>query len=537
MALHLAAFLVLVVAFLCYRYMLYPAFLSPLAKIPTAHPIASVLPVWLWWTGRNNRQAGSLLAAHQRKGPVVRVEPNHVHVASLDGVRVVFNVGCFPRSNWYLAFRNYNGTPNLVTVLEPNAHAARRRVLAPVFSKSYIIRSADFHKLSHVVLFDRLLPVFDEAAESGHGVDVFEMAFALSVEFMSAYQYGIGNSTDIIRKGTERERKAYLETSRTKVLELKGYKEAAKVLEDHNLDMCTKAEDFLRSTKEKESNIHDESASTYPVEYARLTDYKAEGPKPRQETIHHAASEMLDNLEAARIGIGGVLTYILHELTTHPAILSDLRRELTAVGPLLSHPPARDGAISAAMLRKLDSLPLLDAVITETLRLRNPVLTPARRVVPHGGAVVDGFFLPAGTEISVSTHTLHMNPDVFPEPRKWLPSRWIGLPSDKAAAGAGDQGEAEKGRALNDPRRWLWSFISGSTMCVGNNFVMMGKSTVPVQRADANVVAVLKLVVAGIYTNYTTSIIDDEGIEQLDRLAATPAGEKLILGFSRLPKA
>ena len=47
----------------------------------------------------------------------------------------------------------------------------------------------------------------------------------------------------------------------------------------------------------------------------------------------------------------------------------------------------------------------------------------------------------------------------------------------------------------------------------------------------------MKVVVAAIYTNYTTYVIDDEGIEQMDTMVARPAGEKLILGFNLLPKA
>lgn len=46
----------------------------------------------------------------------------------------------------------------------------------------------------------------------------------------------------------------------------------------------------------------------------------------------------------------------------------------------------------------------------------------------------------------------------------------------------------------------------------------------------------MKLVVAAIYTNYTTYVIDDEGIEQLDSMVARPTGEKLILGFNRLQR-
>ena len=44
----------------------------------------------------------------------------------------------------------------------------------------------------------------------------------------------------------------------------------------------------------------------------------------------------------------------------------------------------------------------------------------------------------------------------------------------------------------------------------------------------------LKLLAAAVYTNYTTSIIDDKGIEQEDGYLAGPVGNKLVLGFQRV---
>ena len=43
----------------------------------------------------------------------------------------------------------------------------------------------------------------------------------------------------------------------------------------------------------------------------------------------------------------------------------------------------------------------------------------------------------------------------------------------------------------------------------------------------------LKFAAAAIYSNYTTTIIDDEDIEQLDGYISGPKGEKLILQFER----
>jgi cytochrome P450 len=483
MALHSALLVAFVLVFICYRYVLYPAFLSPLSKIPSSHPTASILPVWFWWKERTNCQARSLFDAHQRKGPVMRVEPNHVSVASLDGLRVIFHAGKFDRTDWVLQLRNYNGTPNLVSMLDSKHHATRRRIVSQVYSKSYILSSVDFQRLSQILLFDQLLPVFDEAAKTGWGVDVFELGYAIAVEFTIAYLLGTSNCLDIVRKGKEHERRMYLAAGKIKVLKLKGFKEAAKQLEDHGLDMCRKAEAFLILTKENKSKIDDqnkESASTYPVVYAQLRDSipEKEGSKTPQETLHLVASELLDNMEAGRIAIGGALTYILHELTLRPALQSDLREELMTLEPPLIYPPGPN-RISTTTLRKLDSLPLLNAVILETLRVRIPVLLPIRRLVPQGGAVINGFFLPAGTVVSSSAYTLHMNKDAFPEPTKWIPQRWLDLPdaaAEQIPGAGGDHGEMEKGRLPNDPRRWFWAFISGSKMCTGNNFALMGKS-------------------------------------------------------------
>ena len=46
---------------------------------------------------------------------------------------------------------------------------------------------------------------------------------------------------------------------------------------------------------------------------------------------------------------------------------------------------------------------------------------------------------------------------------------------------------------------------------------------------------VIKLLLAAIYINYTTTIIDDEGIEHIDHMIAAPVGDKLIVSFSRAP--
>ncbi|KAL8703388.1 MAG: hypothetical protein Q9201_003417, partial [Fulgogasparrea decipioides] len=99
-------------------------------------------------------------------------------------------------------------------------------------------------------------------------------------------------------------------------------------------------------------------------------------------------------------------------------------------------------------------------------------------------------------------YTLHRNPRVFPSPLSWNPSRWL------------DASEAHK----TEIGRWFWAFGSGGRMCVGSNFAMQE----------------MKLIVAAVYSNFRTRIVDDGGIEQMDAYTAGPRGNKLVLAFERV---
>lgn len=74
-------------------------------------------------------------------------------------------------------------------------------------------------------------------------------------------------------------------------------------------------------------------------------------------------------------------------------------------------------------------------------------------------------------------------------------------------------------------------------MCLGSNFAIQGMFDIQLKLTlivRLMVDTALKLVIATIYTNYTTEIVDDEGIEQTDTFVAGPVGEKLILRFTRV---
>lgn len=475
----------LLLGYILYRDILHPALISPLSKLPAAHPTSHFASTWIWWRRRTGRESRSISAAHQRRGPIVRLGPNEVSIASLEGLHKVY-FGGFTRTEWVLALRNYDGTPNLVTMFDPRTHATRRRMLSNLFSKSYLLGSADFAGLSQAIIFGRLLPIIDEAAREGSGVDVFEISCAVAAEMMSAYQVGLENSFDFTSPGREAARKRHIENGRRKLRNLKGSKQAAKELEDECFETCLKADEFLRSAGEHKvdgiagkavedpaqegSTLH---TTTRPVIFARLsTSIPAkEGVKVPAETLRLVASELLDNIEAARVGIGITVTYAMYQLSQRPDLQSKLRGELTALampGMYSFH-----GLLSKPVLHQIDGIALLDAVVMETLRVHSSAPGPQYRAVPEGGMVIDGHFIPAGVSISTSPYCLHRHAGAYPDADEWKLERWMTgrNAKDEQYLDATDGGEEAQ---EDDPRRWFWAFGRGGRMCLGSNFSLLG---------------------------------------------------------------
>ena len=56
------------------------------------------------------------------------------------------------------------------------------------------------------------------------------------------------------------------------------------------------------------------------------------------------------------------------------------------------------------------------------------------RVVPHGGANIDGYFLSEGTVVGVNAWVLHKNETIFgADTDAFRPERWLEVPEDKVS--------------------------------------------------------------------------------------------------------
>lgn len=99
------------------------------------------------------------------------------------------------------------------------------------------------------------------------------------------------------------------------------------------------------------------------------------------------------------------LTYLVWAVLKRPDLQARLEAELAGVD---------DGFDDAA----LEELPLLNAVIDETLRLYGAAPGNLPRSVPPSGATLGGFFVPGGVVVETQAYTLHRHPSVYPNPQK-----------------------------------------------------------------------------------------------------------------------
>jgi Cytochrome P450 len=408
----------------------------------------------------------------------------------------------------------------MFSTVEHGPHSAKKRLMSNIYSKSYLQGSAQVHENSLILLRDRFLPFIQEASMAKNAVDVHDMNNGFTMDFMSAYQFGLACSTKLSIDPSAKQRCLQQYHSRKEYefhaqeiprlmagckwlgipLVPKEIEDANDFIEDMGMKMCDSANAYLDDLP---------SPGAEPVVYKQFKNglakqwQKLDGQASRLETEPQrleVASEMLDHLSAGHETSAIALTYLYYEMSRRLDLQERLRQELLTLSPQIIWQPT--AALELPSPKSVDALPLLHAIIMETLRLHAPIPGLEPRITPAGGCTLAGYAIPAQVRVSAMPYALHRNGHVFPDPESWKPERWL------------NASETE----MKEMLRWFWAFGSGGRMCIGSNLAMQE----------------IKLIVTAIYTNWRTMIVDDEGIEEIDAYTTRPRSNRLILRFKHL---
>jgi cytochrome P450 len=77
-------------------------------------------------------------------------------------------------------------------------------------------------------------------------------------------------------------------------------------------------------------------------------------------------------------------------------------------------------------LPQLTNLPYLSAVINEAHRLSFGVVKRQSRTASHETLTYEQYIFPPGTWLSTLSYCTHTNENIFPDPEKFDPERWLG---------------------------------------------------------------------------------------------------------------
>jgi hypothetical protein len=89
-------------------------------------------------------------------------------------------------------------------------HSAVKKMVSNVYSKSYISSSPAVESQSAAILYDRLLAILNGHAESKEPTEVLALYFATSMDFMTAFLFGLRSSTNLLED--QNARKWFLKT-------------------------------------------------------------------------------------------------------------------------------------------------------------------------------------------------------------------------------------------------------------------------------------------------------------------------------------
>ena len=125
-------------------------------------------------------------------------------------------------------------------------------------------------------------------------------------------------------------------------------------------------------------------------------------------------AQILDQLRgllfAGHEATATVLAWIFHWLARESAVGARVAQEIADLGPA----PAPEA---------LAALPYLEVVCKECLRLYPPVVDPAR--VARAPFELPGYTIPAGEVLRASSALLHSRPELYPEPGRFRPERFL----------------------------------------------------------------------------------------------------------------
>ncbi|KAI7230270.1 hypothetical protein KC330_g7052 [Hortaea werneckii] len=451
----------------------YRLYFHPLAKYPGPFwARLSVIPSW-WHTQKQDRHVW-LYSLQEEYGTTFRYRPDAVLVNTPTAFKTIFG----PRGNVKKSDDYYRVWPKTIdvkstwNVTDVHEHARKRRVLNHAFSEK-ALRSAEPSVHSNV---DRWLDLFQE--QGANGAKSFNMAHKINyLVFDILGDLCFGKSFGMKEPNSEVTNIPEILAEFLSLMNPICFSPFASWwvwLKPRGLDYLINLaappalknwENFVGRCRTERSRVQDE--------YERQEKPEAEQQKDFFYWFWHAIdpetgrkgydlNELYGELELMIVAGSDTTSIVMSAMLFYMARNPDIQAKLAAE---VRSTFTEAGEIKAGA--QLSSCKYLRAFIQEACRMNAPVPAEPARTVMAGGTTVDGEFFPEGTKISIGMYCLSYNREIYPEPFKFSPERWIVDEKDPASRAKVEAAESA-----------FCAFSFGSRGCIGKNLAWLEMSIV-----------------------------------------------------------
>ncbi|VUC31914.1 unnamed protein product [Clonostachys rosea] len=353
---------------------------------------------------------------HQRYGSVVRLSPNQLAFCDPDAFVAIHKIGGgFTKTQWYEDFSGGAGGAGigigLFAMTDVKKHASRRKLFARAFSAASLRSNCeDVVKEKVEKAVSRIMI---EARDTGEA-DIMKWWMLMASDIIG--QLSFGESFELLDSGEKSHHIHVLEAAAlgaTLQYEMPGILGLLRRIPVPKLNLLVTAPNLVhRYGQAAVLNLlrHSDNRANLFATMLAQSEVVAEKFELTDDDIRKEASNfILAGADTTAI----TLTYLVWVILKRPGLRVRIEEEVSSPGLEVSD-------------EALERLPLLNAVIEETLRLYGAVPGNLPRKVPEGGVSLGGYAVPEGIEVETQAYSLHRDPNVFPDPLMFDETRWMG---------------------------------------------------------------------------------------------------------------
>ncbi|KAM3076084.1 hypothetical protein ACMFMG_006399 [Clarireedia jacksonii] len=431
----------------CAMLVMYRLVLSPLASIP-GRKIAAATGLYesYYDCWKRGRYWAEIERMHQEYGPVIRISPWEIHVNDPDW-NEAYKMSSRP--NKYAWYYRFVGTADAAFgTSDHDLHRRRRKAQQIYFSQEHIF---DFMPtLSRIS--SKLCSRLEATRKTGEIINLTNAFKALTADVVT--EFAFHESFDLLEsEDFAASFHAALRTYSEIGFWHRHFRFVLPLLEsipkwlvnimnpdgvfvlDFFDNINTTVTSFFQLNLDRKSKVSERSdIITQMLNSPELAD--------NDKTPSRLALEARGLVGAGTETTGHTLSVITFYLLKNPAKLQILKDELS---------DTRKANRGILEYHDLQRLPYLSSIILESLRISTGVAGRLPRVNPRDALRYKQYVIPKGTPVSTTQKFIHENPTIFPDPKSFIPERWLD--------------PAERKRL----EKYLIPFGRGSRSCLGIN--------------------------------------------------------------------